>query len=58
MISGKKREEDGCLGIRKGQTIRNGAPSLPQVEASVKIGSSSKEPQSYNIFELYAIGES
>ena len=58
IILGKKLEEDGCLGFHQGQTIRNGAPSLPQVEASVKIGSSSKEPQPYDIFELYAIGES
>ena len=58
MISGKKLEEDGCLGLCQGQTIRNGAPSLPQVEVSVKIGSSSKEPKSYNICEVYAIGES
>ena len=58
MISGKKLEEDGCLGLCQGQTIRNGAPSLPQVEAFVKIGSSSKESQSYNIFEVYAIRES
>ena len=48
MILGKKLEEDGCLGFHQGQTIRNGAPSLPQVEVSVKIGSSSIEPQSYN----------
>ena len=53
MISGKKLEEDGCLGLCQGQTIRNGAPSLPQVEVSVKIGSSSKEPKSYNICEVY-----